>query len=165
MDRGAWWATVYGVPKSQTRLSDWAQFDNRLFLWLNSSLHLLWIVPMLVSVWEESGRYSLVNYQWIAQDSALSLAEQKPVIWSGASDRCVPKPAVFTLIRPPRACFLRNVCTQSDSSQPSVMSKGKPGAMLSHLVASAFSLWMYMWLVNYASEVSWWQKNKKIFKG
>ena len=21
MDRGAWWATVYGVPKSQTRLS------------------------------------------------------------------------------------------------------------------------------------------------
>ena len=22
MDRGAWWATVHGVPKSQTRLSD-----------------------------------------------------------------------------------------------------------------------------------------------
>ena len=22
MDRGAWWATVYGVTKSQTRLSD-----------------------------------------------------------------------------------------------------------------------------------------------
>ena len=22
MDRGAWWATVYGVPKSQTGLSD-----------------------------------------------------------------------------------------------------------------------------------------------
>ena len=22
MDRGAWWATVYGVAKSQTRLSD-----------------------------------------------------------------------------------------------------------------------------------------------
>ena len=24
MDRGAWWATVHGVAKSQTRLSDWA---------------------------------------------------------------------------------------------------------------------------------------------
>ena len=24
MDRGAWWATVYGVAKSQTQLSDWA---------------------------------------------------------------------------------------------------------------------------------------------
>ena len=23
MDRGAWWATVHGVPKSQTRLSNW----------------------------------------------------------------------------------------------------------------------------------------------
>ena len=25
MDRGAWWATVHGVTKSQTWLSDWAQ--------------------------------------------------------------------------------------------------------------------------------------------
>ena len=25
MDRGAWWATVYGVTKSRTRLSDYAQ--------------------------------------------------------------------------------------------------------------------------------------------
>ena len=25
MDRGAWWATVHGVTKSQTQLSDWAQ--------------------------------------------------------------------------------------------------------------------------------------------
>ena len=25
MDRGAWWATVQGVTKSQTQLSDWAQ--------------------------------------------------------------------------------------------------------------------------------------------
>ena len=27
MDRGAWWATVHGVPKSQTWLSDSAQHD------------------------------------------------------------------------------------------------------------------------------------------
>ena len=26
MDRGAWWATVQGVPKSWTRLSDSAQY-------------------------------------------------------------------------------------------------------------------------------------------
>ena len=25
MDKGAWWATVHGVAKNQTRLSDWAQ--------------------------------------------------------------------------------------------------------------------------------------------
>ena len=25
MDRGAWWATVHGVTKSQTQLSDWAE--------------------------------------------------------------------------------------------------------------------------------------------
>ena len=26
MDRGAWWATVHGVAKSQTRLSDFTHF-------------------------------------------------------------------------------------------------------------------------------------------
>ena len=30
MDRGAWWATVQGVTKSQTWLSDWAQGGNRV---------------------------------------------------------------------------------------------------------------------------------------
>ena len=25
MDRGAWWATVHGVAKSQTQLSDWTE--------------------------------------------------------------------------------------------------------------------------------------------
>ena len=28
MDRGAWWATVHGVTKSQTRLNDWAQTNS-----------------------------------------------------------------------------------------------------------------------------------------
>ena len=27
MDRGAWWATVHGVPKSRTRLSDFTFLD------------------------------------------------------------------------------------------------------------------------------------------
>ena len=33
MDRGAWWVTVHGVTKSQTRLSDWAYI--LLYLRLN----------------------------------------------------------------------------------------------------------------------------------
>ena len=28
MDRGAWWATVHGVTKSQTQLRDWAGTTN-----------------------------------------------------------------------------------------------------------------------------------------
>ena len=32
MDRGAWWATVYGVAKSQTRLSDEAQHSTAVGL-------------------------------------------------------------------------------------------------------------------------------------
>ena len=30
MDRGAWWATVHGVPKSQTRLSEYAHTLSKL---------------------------------------------------------------------------------------------------------------------------------------
>ena len=36
MDRGAWWATVYGVAKSQTQLSDWAckiAFKEHFIIW------------------------------------------------------------------------------------------------------------------------------------
>ena len=29
MDRGAWWATVHGIAKSQTRLSDFISFSPR----------------------------------------------------------------------------------------------------------------------------------------
>ena len=32
MDRGAWWATVHGVAKSQTRLSDFYTFHVPLLL-------------------------------------------------------------------------------------------------------------------------------------
>ena len=33
MDRGAWWATVYGVAKSQTLLSD-KQQQQHIYLWI-----------------------------------------------------------------------------------------------------------------------------------
>ena len=32
MDRRAWWATVHGVAKSRTRLTDWKSTTNRLLL-------------------------------------------------------------------------------------------------------------------------------------
>ena len=35
MDREAWYATVHGVAKSQTRLSDWTEV---MFYWLHRSL-------------------------------------------------------------------------------------------------------------------------------
>ena len=42
IDRGPWWATVHGVAKSQTRLSDYAQHVTPLFLlW---GLH--WVLEM-----------------------------------------------------------------------------------------------------------------------
>ena len=36
MDRGAWWATVHGVAKSQTQLSDFTLFLS--FLWFKADL-------------------------------------------------------------------------------------------------------------------------------
>ena len=40
MDRGAWWATVHGVAKSRTRLSDFSLLYNWKFVPLNHLSHL-----------------------------------------------------------------------------------------------------------------------------
>ena len=60
MDRGAWWATVHGVARSQTWLSDFTHFisgSGLLTLWDDS--HLLWvdvfILRLLVNVPEALG--------------------------------------------------------------------------------------------------------------
>ena len=42
MDRGAWWATVHGVAKSQTRLSDFTFFLNKRILKIRTSLFEIW---------------------------------------------------------------------------------------------------------------------------
>ena len=44
MDRGAWWATVYGVAKSRTRLSDFTYVVKVLILFL------LYIFPHLIFI-------------------------------------------------------------------------------------------------------------------
>ena len=44
MDRGAWWATVHGVTKSQTWLSDWAHMLQILHTEKNTHIH-RWILP------------------------------------------------------------------------------------------------------------------------
>ena len=40
MDRGAWWATIYGVTKSRTRLGDWAHARARVHTHTIVLLHL-----------------------------------------------------------------------------------------------------------------------------
>ena len=40
MGRGAWWATVHGVPKSRMWLSDWAQTINTFVVWATVSYNL-----------------------------------------------------------------------------------------------------------------------------
>ena len=55
MDRGAWWATVHGVAKSQTRLSDWAQPSNRIAdIYWNIYMHLNKHLPeKLLEKWSD----------------------------------------------------------------------------------------------------------------
>ena len=49
MDRGAWWATVHGVTKSQTRLSDWAQHG--------TPMHRVYCHPSPPPFWEKEEKY------------------------------------------------------------------------------------------------------------
>ena len=45
MDRGAWWATVYRVAKSQTSLSDWAHYTEDKSPSTQCGFHLLALPP------------------------------------------------------------------------------------------------------------------------
>ena len=62
MDRGAWWATVHGVAKSQTRLSDFTSF------WedpLEKEMAILvWKIPRT----EEPGRLQSMESQRVRHD-------------------------------------------------------------------------------------------------
>ena len=59
MDRGAWWATVHGVAKSRTRLSDFTfiqlPFDHRVTLVLMTPDVLKRIPDLWLSVWDKNG--------------------------------------------------------------------------------------------------------------
>ena len=50
VDRGAWWATVHGVAKSWTRLSDWAKI-NILTIWIFLLMNMKYLYIYLVLFW------------------------------------------------------------------------------------------------------------------
>ena len=56
MDRGAWQATVHGVAKSQTQLSDFTFFLSFLTLTQNISL----LVPKFVDVFPHTKQFSVM---------------------------------------------------------------------------------------------------------
>ena len=60
MDREAWRAAVHGVPKSQTRLSDWTE----LIIMVNcfSVLHIVTMVGFLT--WKNTEKYNIWLVQW-----------------------------------------------------------------------------------------------------
>ena len=49
MDRGAWWATLYGVAKNQTQLNHY--FDTGL-LFIKTDIRILTVVPKMFSVYK-----------------------------------------------------------------------------------------------------------------
>ena len=65
MDGGAWWATVYGVAKSQIWLSDWAQNSEKIttvkLINLSISSH---HSECLYVCWEYSKSTLLANFQY-----------------------------------------------------------------------------------------------------
>ena len=61
MDRGAWWATVYGVAKSLTRLSDFT------FTFHFHALEKELATHSSVLAWRIQGQGSLVGYHGVAQ--------------------------------------------------------------------------------------------------
>ena len=44
MDRGAWWATVHGVAKSQTQLSGWIYLKKIFFIMENFEFSWKWVL-------------------------------------------------------------------------------------------------------------------------
>ena len=84
MDRGVWWATVHGVTKSWTQLSDWACTHARVHLPLPHLMVLLcFTLAYLCSSYEhfcwlkknctdESWALYFIWQAFIAQDSSLS---------------------------------------------------------------------------------------------
>ena len=57
MDREAWRATVHGVAKSRTRLSDWTEQNNKKATYLNTQKR-MWIVEgkhrRFLSIWKDT---------------------------------------------------------------------------------------------------------------
>ena len=81
MDRGAWWATVHGVTKSQTRLSDFTSLAILLLLLLSHFSR----VQLFVTPWT------------IACTAPFSIGFSQQEYWSGLpfpSSWFLPKPGI-----------------------------------------------------------------------
>ena len=74
MDRGSWWATVHGVAKSQTRLSDWTTYTCRSQSPNSSHPSVLTPAAMQPSKTEPGGnrkyKQIITSNRWIHSESA-----------------------------------------------------------------------------------------------
>ena len=79
MDRGAWWATVHGVAKSQTQLSNWVYMQRPLMYWPGSylshfqfhSCHHLLVTPIQVLAFSSTGKTNTFGNQFPNHFSSL----------------------------------------------------------------------------------------------
>ena len=91
-DRGAWWATVHGVTKSWTRLSEthtnthtntesgtWGQEKG---IWLPSYI---WTIISILSIFLEQRWGPMSNIFW--QDKSFEVGVRKGMLWT----ECLPK--------------------------------------------------------------------------
>ena len=92
MNRGAWWATVHGVTKSWTRLSEthtnthtntesgtWGQEKG---IWLPSYI---WTITSILSIFLEQRWGPISNIFW--QDKIFEVGFRKGMLWT----ECLPK--------------------------------------------------------------------------
>ena len=63
MDREAWYATVHGVTKSQTQLSDWT--DSFLLFTLILVKHIFYIVSWCTFSWDFDILFITCIYDWL----------------------------------------------------------------------------------------------------
>ena len=120
MDREAWWATVYGVAKSQTQLSDWTQqilpVQNLSFLMTELALHLIFILWTILSsyIWElTSSKYVTLLKLWAFH-----------ILYSSQSSTCLGvveswrPPALTSFATSGPAVVSLNICPLLSSGTP-----------------------------------------------
>ena len=88
MDRGAWWATVHGVTKSQTWLSDWhtvSIYTNHFAVHLNLTQHCRSIILQLKQRKKKKKTLSWLPMSFLSSQSCAFLRISSPVIAGSSS--------------------------------------------------------------------------------